>query len=339
MKVTLKTTGRFFMAAVFFFPLSFVNAAPADSDFLKPVNVTQQDYTDTALVRRLPGFTNHEAYVNGVKLHYVTGGKGEPLVLLGGWPETWWEYHKIMPELAAHYQVIAIDIRGQGGSSKPASGYDKKTMARDIYSLVNQLGYSHINIVGHDIGAMVAYSFAANYPDYTKRVALLDVPHPFEAFRKFPLLPQKNDYQINDPNHGLHFWWFAFNQVPDLPEKLLEGRTDILVDWVYDYLNKTPGAISSFDRSVYKLAAAQPDAIRAGNGWYQSMQQDIDDLKTYKKLQTPILGIGGISAPLLSAFLKEYARNYKFIEFKGAGHWIAEERPRETIKALLDFLK
>lgn len=124
-----------------------------------------------------------------------------------------------------------------------------------------------------------------------------------------------------------------------MPEKLLEGRTDILVDWVYDYLNKTPGAISSFDRSVYKLAAAQPDAIRAGNGWYQSMQQDIDDLKTYKKLQTPILGIGGISAPLLSAFLKEYARNYKFIEFKGAGHWIAEERPRETIKALLDFLK
>lgn len=339
MSINLKSAIHSLMAVVMMAPVTLVNAAPPDTHLLQSVNSAQTNVSDTALVGRLTGFTNHYAEVNGVKLHYVTGGSGEPLVLLGGWPETWWEYHKIMPALAAHYQVIAVDIRGQGSSSKPTSGYDKKTMAQDIHSLMIQLGYSHVNIVGHDIGAMVAYSFAANYPVYTKRVALLDVPHPYEAFQSFPLLPQKDDYQLNNPNHGLHFWWFAFNQVPDLPEKLLEGRTGILLDWVYDYLNKTPGAISDFDRDVYKAAAAQPGAIRAGNGWYQTMSQDITDLGTYGKLKTPILGIGGISTPLLSRFLKEYTLNPTFVEFKGTGHWIAEERPQQTVNQLLKYFK
>ena len=113
----------------------------------------------------LPGFRDAFARVNGTTLHYVVGGRGEPLILLPGWPQTWWEYRKVMPALAGRYRVIAVDLRGMGDSDKPASGFDKKTMARDIAALARQLGYDSVNIAGHDIGSMVAYSFAVNHPD------------------------------------------------------------------------------------------------------------------------------------------------------------------------------
>jgi hypothetical protein len=117
--------------------------------------------SDAELAASLPGgFRSAYAYVNGIRLHYVTGGAGEPLVLLPGWPATWWSYHKVMPALARRYRMIAIDIRGMGASDKPAGGFDKKTMARDVYELVRKLGHDRVNIAGHDIGAMVAFSFA-----------------------------------------------------------------------------------------------------------------------------------------------------------------------------------
>jgi len=276
--------------------------------------------------------------VNGVRLHYVIGGQGQPLILLSGWPQTWWAFHKIMPDLAKHYRVVAVDIRGQGSSSKPDSGYDKKTMAADILALVQTLGFQRVDIVGHDIGSMVAYSFAANHPDATARIVMIEAPHPFDAFTRISALPQPGDYDLTNPNHGMHLWWFAFNQVPGLPEKLLSGRTDILLDWVFDYINRTPGAIAPFDRAVYKAAARKPGAIKAENGWYQAVGQDIQDLDTYPKLAAPVLGIGGISTPFLKAFLDRYAPNATMIEFGGTGHWIAEERPAQTTAAILEFL-
>ncbi|MGW4664888.1 alpha/beta fold hydrolase [Streptosporangium sandarakinum] len=114
----------------------------------------------------------------------MTGGKSEPLVLLPGWPATWWSYHKVMPALARRYRVIAVDIRGMGASDEPAGGFDKKTMARDIYELVRTLGHDGVNVAGHDIGAMVAFSFAANHPAATRELALLDVLHPDESLHQ-----------------------------------------------------------------------------------------------------------------------------------------------------------
>ena len=116
--------------------------------------------------------------MNGTRIHYVEGGKGTPVLLLPGWPQTWWEFRKIMPELAKRHRVIAVDLRGMGGSAKPGLGYDKKNMAKDIHELTQALGYKQVNIAGHDIGAMVAYSFAANYPDVTLKICLIDVAHP-----------------------------------------------------------------------------------------------------------------------------------------------------------------
>jgi pimeloyl-ACP methyl ester carboxylesterase len=128
--------------------------------------------------------------VNGVRLHYVIGGRGAPLVLLPGYPETWWEYRKVMPALAARYRVIAVDLRGMGGSGKPRGGFDKKTMAKDVLGLVRHLGYDQVNIAGHDIGSQVTFSFAANHPGAATRIAMLDVPHPNEFIYSLSIIPR-----------------------------------------------------------------------------------------------------------------------------------------------------
>ncbi len=119
-------------------------------------------------------FSHHMADVNGVKLHFVKGGTGEPVVLLHGFPQTWFEWHRIMPALAERYTVIAPDLRGMGASSKPASGYDNRTVAEDIHQLVRQLGFQHISIIGHDAGAPVAYGYAAAHPDDVRRLVVIE---------------------------------------------------------------------------------------------------------------------------------------------------------------------
>jgi pimeloyl-ACP methyl ester carboxylesterase len=126
------------------------------------------------------GFRHANARVNGINLHYVTGGQGEPVVLLHGFPQTWYEWHRIMPQLGERYTVIAPDLRGGGLSDKPvpASGYDKKLLAEDIHQLVQQLGHSRVRLVGHDIGLMVAYAYASLYPGEVDQLVVLDAPLP-----------------------------------------------------------------------------------------------------------------------------------------------------------------
>lgn len=295
------------------------------------------DTSDVALVERLPGFVNGYAEFGGVRLHYVTGGSGPPLFLIGGWPQTWWQFHHIMPALAERFHVVAVDMRGQGGSSRPDTGYDKKTMAGDIHALARHLGYSRIDIAGHDIGAMVAFSFLANHPDATRRAALLDVGHPFEGHLEIPILPRPGAFDLGNPNHPTHPWWFAFNQVPGLPEKLLEGRVDLLTNWCYDYLARNKDAISAFDRAVYAAAYEQPGGIRAANGWYQAFHRDIADMATYRKPTMPILGLARTGNPGLARFLSAHAEHAKVVEFEDCGHWLAEERPAEVVAAFLEF--
>ena len=160
---------------------------------------------DTELAAEL-GFRSEHADVNGTRLHYVTGGEGAPLVLLPGWPMTWWSFHQVMPTLAQKHQVIAIELRGQGGSAKPADGYDKKTMARDVHELVRQLGHDKVDVVGHDIGAMVAFSLAANHPDTVGKAVLLDVAHPYDGYYDRPLVPRPGEVcRIAPPNRARPF--------------------------------------------------------------------------------------------------------------------------------------
>lgn len=287
--------------------------------------------TDDELARSLPGdFRSEHAEVNGTSLHYVTGGAGEPLVMVPAWPQTWWEYRKMMPTLARRYRVIVVEPRGMGGSAKPEGGYDKKTMARDVYEFVRALGYRDVNIVGHDIGAMVAFSFAANHPDATRKVALLDVAHPDESRYEMRLVPR--------PGTGFNMWWWAFNQVRELPEQLLAGRAWYLVDWLYGNSLVDQDAIGPRDRAIYARAYDTPDAIRATNGWYQAFHQDIADLRTYDKVAAPMLGIGcPINHDRLLRVLPEQGVDVRVVRVENSSHWIPEEQPELVATLLAEF--
>lgn len=294
--------------------------------------------SDAALVRTLPGFKEGYATVNGVRLHYVAGGAGAPLVLLPGWPQTWWAWHKIMPALAQGHRVIAVDLRGMGGSSKPVDGYDKKTMAADIHALVLQLGYDKADIAGHDIGAQVAYAYAANFPQATNKLIMLDVPHPDPGLYQWPLLPEAGTFGDKIDDAHAFAWWFAFHQVKGLPEDLLAGRQHLEQAWFYRYLLKDESAIDGRDRAVYRKAYASREAIRAGNAWYQAFPQDILDFKTYGKLEMPVLALGGPGYSWLKATLEPAVSQLKLVKMQGSGHFIAEEQPAQTIAAIEAFL-
>jgi pimeloyl-ACP methyl ester carboxylesterase len=291
----------------------------------------KKEHSDDELVKLVPGFSNGYATVNGVELHYVKGGAGTPLLLVPGWPETWWAYHSVMPLLAVHYEVIVVDVRGMGSSSKPADGYDKKNMARDVYELVKVLGYNQLAIGGHDIGAHVAFSVAANYPEVVSKLIMLDTPHPDDSMYRLPMLPIPGvDY--------VYPWWVAFNQVKQLPEQLLEGRMVIVIDWIFDQLLTDKNVVTAFDRAVYAAAYNSAEAIRASNAWYQAFGQDIMGSRTYAKLSMPVLGIGGSGYALLQHALPAVADTYSLEKIDGAGHFILAEKPKETARLILEFL-
>jgi pimeloyl-ACP methyl ester carboxylesterase len=294
--------------------------------------------SDAALVKLLPGFSSHHAAANGTELHYVIGGTGAPLVLLPGWPETWWTYHKTMQALARHYTVIAVDLRGMGSSAKPAGGYDKKTLAADVYALVRKLGYTSAHIAGHDIGAQVAYSYAANFPQGTQKLVLLDTPPPSDGMLALPMLPAHGTFGDKiDPAHP-YFWWFAFHQVKGLPEQLLEGRVRIEQDWFFTYMLTDEKSVDAHARAVYEHAYNSRDAIRASNGWYQAFTQDIIDNANYATLAMPVLGLGGSGYERLTATMSKKAQDFTAIKVENSGHFVQEEQAEQVTAAMLAFL-
>lgn len=279
------------------------------------------------LVKSMPGFTNAMANVNGIHLHYVSGGSGSPIILLPGWPETWWAYHKVMPELSKTHRVISVDLRGMGASDKPASGYDKKTMANDISGLITLLGYSETYVVGHDIGAMVAFSLAENHPEQVRKLMMLDTSHPSPAYANLPLLPVGGTFGDRADDSHPYFWWFAFHQVKGLPEQLLEGRAGLEQDWFFHYMLKNDASIDTRDRAVYAAAYSTRDAIRASDAWYQAFNTDIADFEGYTALSMPVLGVGGPAYPRLKALLDLKAPGSSTVKIESSGHFIAEEEP------------
>jgi pimeloyl-ACP methyl ester carboxylesterase len=241
----------------------------------------QQQPTGTSLQIDNTTFSHHMAIVNGVQIHYVIGGHGDPVVLLHGWPETWYERRHVMPALARNYTVIAPDLRGLGDSSKPLTGYDGKTVADDIFKLVTQLGFKQIFLVGHDWGGQVAYSYAAAHPSDVRRLVILEAPLPGIApFTNFDL------------TSGI--WWFPFHLVPDLPEKLVAGKERLYLSWFYDHAyNKS--AINGADVSEYVRHYSTPGGMHAGFGYYRAYFDDVSQNKGYAKtkLTMPVLALGG----------------------------------------------
>jgi pimeloyl-ACP methyl ester carboxylesterase len=281
-------------------------------------------------------FSHHMASVNNISLHYVIGGQGDPVVLLHGWPETWYEWHKVMPALAKNYTVIAPDLRGLGDSSKPLTGYDGKTLAEDIHQLVTQLGFKSIFLVGHDIGSNVVYPYAAAHPTEVKRLEVLDVPpHGF-----FPP-PQVNG--------GPPLWWILFHQTPDVPELLTEGIEREYLSWHYQNLAYNRDAITPEAINEYVSRYSAPGGMRAGFEHYRAMPQDAIQNQNYSKtkLTMPVLALAGgyiptfggnTSMPSLVEYgMNQLAQNVTGITVPNSGHYIAEEQPDVVVKLLKNF--
>ena len=265
-------------------------------------------------------------------MHYIIGGKGDPIVLLHGWPQTWYEWRNIIPELIANnYTVIAPDMRGLGDSEKPQTGYDKKTIAEDIYQLVKKLGYSKIYIVAHDWGGPVAYSYAAAHHEDIQKMVILDTLLPGFG------VEEAANFSLNG------IWHPSFHAVRDLPEKLIDGREDIYLNWFYDHYSYNQSAITSEDREEYIEQYSKPGALRAGFEYYRAIFEDAQQNKEYakQKLGMPILTIGGEAAlgNMTTASFQKVANNVTGITLPYTGHFIPEERPNFVTKQILKFFK
>jgi pimeloyl-ACP methyl ester carboxylesterase len=274
------------------------------------------------------GFTDRFADVNGTRLHYLIGGEGSPVVLLHGYAETSHMWLPLMPLLAARHTVIVPDLRGAGGSAKPDFGYDKKTMAVDIHALTASLGFDRVAVVGHDIGLMVAYAYAAQFPKGTERVVLMDAFLP-------GIGTWKDVWLLRD------LWHFHF--YGPVPLALVEGRERIYFEHFWnDFAADPHHSVPEADRQIYAAAYAQPGGMRAGFEYFRAFEQDATDFA--ELAQTPLtmrmLVLTGEKAS--GSFLIEQAKlvaaDVRGEIVPGAGHWLMEEAPEVVIPAIVDFI-
>jgi pimeloyl-ACP methyl ester carboxylesterase len=268
------------------------------------------------------------AEVNGVRLHYLIAGEGDPVVLLHGFAETSHMWLPLIAELSARHTVIVPDLRGFGQSSAPADGYGKAAMAQDIHALVQSLDLHRIRLVGHDIGLMVAYAYAAQYPAEVERLVLM------EAF-----LPGIGDW--NSVFLLRDLWHFHFYGTT--PLALVTGRERIYLEHFWNDFAADPArSVSEKDREFYAKAYAQPGHMAAGMEVFRAFPKDAEQFADFAKtkLTMPLLVLSGEKAggPFLIEQGRMVATDVEGVLVKGAGHWLMEEAPSQVIPKLVEFL-
>ncbi len=305
-------------------------SACGDNKIAPPEQKQAEQKVDSTIQPASPpaNFKHQAATVNGVSIHYVIGGEGEPLVLVHGFGQNWYMWNRLLPELSKHFTVIAPDLRGVGESDKPAGGYDKKTMATDLHELVKKLGYKSINLAGHDIGLMVAYAYAAQFGTEVKKVAFLDA-----------LLPGV-DPVWSDLSGKL--WWFGFFARP-ISGDLVNGKAGEFLTDFWPIVGHINDAFTKEEREEFIRAYSVPGATTGAYHWFGAFPQDaIDNRELMKqKLKLPVLAMGAEfqSAPFLADHLKLVATNVKEVKIMGAGHWIVQEKTEPVLKGLEDFFE
>ena len=273
-------------------------------------------------------FVSRVAEVEGVKLYYTTGGHGTPLILLHGYAETSRMWTPILPVLGEKFMVIAPDLPGIGESSIPVDGLDMKTAAIRIHALARSLGVEKARVVGHDIGLMVAYAYAAQFSSEVEKLVVMD------AF-----LPGVAGWEAIYDNPAI--WHFRFNG--PTPEALVQGRERTYFDYFWnDFAADRTRSIPEADRKAYAAAYSRPGRMRAGWAYFVSFQQAVKDFAqlSQSKLTMPVLAIGGEKSlgDALGQQMKLVATDVTVVVLKDTGHWVLEEKPKETIDALVKFL-
>ncbi len=274
------------------------------------------------------GFSTQEIAANGTTLHVRVGGSGPAVVLIHGYGETGDMWAPLAAELARDHRVIVPDLRGMGLSAKPATGYDKKTEGQDIAAVLDALGVGQVEVVGHDIGNMVAYAFTAQHRARVGKLVLMDAPlpgvGPWEEILKSPLL-----------------WHFRFGG-PDM-ERLVAGRERIYLDRFWNEFSADPAKWDEDQRNHYAALYAQPGAMRAGFAQFAAFDRDAVDNRAFMaagKLEMPVLAVGGAASfgATMAAVTRFAASDVTEAVIPAAGHWLIEENPEATVAAVRAFL-
>ena len=285
-----------------------------------------------------PEFSHAFADLGEATIHYATAGAdprtSPPVVLLHGWPETWYEWRHVMPANAGRHPAIAPDLRGLGDSSRPPGGYDKKTVSEDIFRLLSgHLGLDRWHLVGHDWGGPTAFALAAQHPEAVLSLTIVDVVIPGDG---------------GEFSQGGRRWHHAFHRTPDLPEALVGGRERTYLGWFYRAYSARADAIGEEAVEEYLRTYSQPEALRAGFALYRNLPRDIADnealLASGFRLPMPVLAIGGGRtdafgrAGEVEASMRRVAADVRGLIAEESGHFVPEEDPELTARAILEHV-
>lgn len=277
-------------------------------------------------------FTSQYIDTGELRLHAVTGGEGPPLLLLAGWPQSWYAWRLLMPALAQDFQVVAADPRGVGLSGKPSAGYDTGTLARDMVALMDALGHRRFAMVGHDVGMWTGYALAADHPDRLARLALAEAAVPGLS----PTPPLFGSQEAND-----RLWHFAFNRLDGINEQLVSGREHLYFG--HQFATKAAKALPDYAVQHYiDILAADPEALRSSFAFYRALDTTIEQNQKRKArpLSLPVLAIGGAEnlGASVGATMALAADHVESVVLPECGHYPAEEAPEAMLSALTAFL-
>ena len=303
--------------------LSSNDSLPQEPGFVAGAPNLPDGFADT--------FTSRFVNVGDIRLHAVIGGGGPPLLLVHGWPQTWYAWRMVMPTLARDFTVIAVDQRGRGLSDKPRGGYDAGTLANDFVALMDALGYQRFALYGTDVGMPIAYALAADHPDRVDRLIVSEAPLPgISPFPAFPPAP------LNE-----RLWHINFNRAAVVNERLVKGREDIYFGNEFDLsaARKLPDETVKY---YIDELASDPDSLRGSFEFYRAFDATIaqNEQRKTRLLTIAVLAIGGekSSGEGVGNTMRLVAEDVQSVVLPGSGHWVAEEAPDDLLAALATFL-
>jgi len=281
------------------------------------------------------GFAHHFATAGGLRFHYVAGGveTATTVVLLAGFPESWYAWRHVMPVLGERFRVIAIDLPGQGDSDKPLDGYDTQAVARRVHDLVAHLGLGRYCLAAHDVGAWVAFPYALMFGNEIEALALMDAGIPGVTLPD--MLPSASDKSWKT-------WHFAFHAVPDLPEILLEGRERPYLEWFFWNKTVNPRVYGEAEINEYLRIYSAPGGMRAGLAFYRAIDRSAEQNRTMTakgKLSMPVLGLSADQGSIrdMAAAIRPFGADVRGETIKDCGHFQPEEQPEAVADALSRF--
>jgi pimeloyl-ACP methyl ester carboxylesterase len=281
----------------------------------------------------IAGVTHHQADVDGARLHYVSAGtEGSPILLVHGWPESWWAFRALIPLLASGHRVFAVDLRGFGDSSTTDGAYDDATSAEDLHQLVGRLGVGPVHLLAQDISGGLGFRFAATHPEDVLSFTAVET-----TMAGFGL------ELLADVNRG-GSWHVGFLGAPGIPEMLLAGHErELLAGWAYPMMTAVKGSVSDGDLDEFARTYARPNGWRGTAGLYQSIFSDggrIKALAAERPLTVPVLTVDAFSAPFTEqTFRQVTAGEITSVRLEGVGHLVAQEAPGPLAAALLEFVQ